>query len=154
VIVVLRSTALAAAVAVLGLLAAGCGGSPHAPSVASLGATSSTTTTGSATSEGAGSGNSTARGGAFSAGGGNVHLAIAGGSRSRMAAFSACMRSHGVPKFPDPQFPGGRGISIQIGPSTGIDPQSPQFQAAKKACQSDFPGPKGPPGAAAVAGGK
>jgi hypothetical protein len=40
------------------------------------------------------------------------------------------MRAHGVPKFPDPSTSGG----IQIGPSTGINPTSPAFQAAQKAC--------------------
>jgi hypothetical protein len=47
----------------------------------------------------------------------------------RPLAFSQCMRAHGVPKFPDPA--GGR---IQIGPGTGINPASPAFQAAQKAC--------------------
>lgn len=53
--------------------------------------------------------------------------------------FSACMRAHGVPKFPDPQFSGGH-ASLRIGPSSGIDPRSPVFQAAQKACQKDLPG--------------
>jgi hypothetical protein len=57
--------------------------------------------------------------------------------------FSACMRSHGVPTFPDPQFGNGN-IRIHIGPGSGIDPQSPQFQAAQKACQGDLPGKAGP----------
>jgi hypothetical protein len=57
--------------------------------------------------------------------------------------FSACMRSHGVPKFPDPQFGAGR-VSIHIGPGAGIDPRSPQFQAAQKACQGLLPGKPGP----------
>jgi hypothetical protein len=57
--------------------------------------------------------------------------------------FSACMRAHGVPKFPDPQFGSGK-IAIRIGPGTGIDPQSPQFQAAQKACQGELPGKAGP----------
>jgi hypothetical protein len=56
--------------------------------------------------------------------------------------FSACMRAHGVPKFPDPQFGNGK-IGIRIGPGTGIDPRSPQFQAAQKACQSELPGKAG-----------
>jgi hypothetical protein len=61
-------------------------------------------------------------------------------ARQSALAFSACMRSHGVPKFPDPQFgPGGR-VTIQIGSSSGIDPMSPQFQNARKACH----GPGGP----------
>jgi hypothetical protein len=53
--------------------------------------------------------------------------------------FSACMRSHGVPKFPDPQFSAGR-TSLQIGRNSGIDPSSPTFQAAQKACQKNLPG--------------
>jgi hypothetical protein len=67
--------------------------------------------------------------------------------------FSACMRSHGVPNFPDPQFSGG-GVQLRIDKSSGIDPQSPQFQAAQKACQGQMPGP-GPGGvhAGAVPGG-
>jgi hypothetical protein len=53
--------------------------------------------------------------------------------------YSACMRSHGVPKFPDPQFSNGR-ASLRIGRDIGIDPSSPTFQAAQKACQKDLPG--------------
>jgi hypothetical protein len=69
--------------------------------------------------------------------------------------FSACMRAHGVPKFPDPQFGQGK-IAIRIDSSSGIDPQSPQFQAAKKACASKLPGKAGPGGGPGVstAGGK
>jgi hypothetical protein len=45
------------------------------------------------------------------------------------AAFSACMRTHGVPKFPDPDSDG----RIRFrGP---VDPESPQFRAARRACQ-------------------
>ncbi|HXA55452.1 MAG TPA: hypothetical protein VNV37_11330 [Solirubrobacteraceae bacterium] len=59
--------------------------------------------------------------------------------------FSECMRSHGVPNFPDPKFEGGGvRMSLHAGPG-GINPQSPQFQAAQKACQGDLPGPKGGP---------
>ncbi len=61
--------------------------------------------------------------------------------------FSACMRSHGAPDFPDPKFEGG-GVQLQIKRGSGIDPQSSQFQAAQKACQGDMPGPKGGPEAA------
>lgn len=50
--------------------------------------------------------------------------------------FSQCMRSHGVPGFPDPTTSGG-GVSFQIKGSSGssLDPNSPAFQAASKACQ-------------------
>src|ERR1700677_3002642 len=40
-------------------------------------------------------------------------------------AFAKCMRAHGVPDFPDPD-----GRSGQLGPGSGIDPSSTQFQAA------------------------
>jgi hypothetical protein len=55
--------------------------------------------------------------------------------------FSACMRGHGEPNFPDPDFKNG-GVGIHIGAGTGIDPRSPQFQAAQKACQAELPGLK------------
>jgi hypothetical protein len=56
-------------------------------------------------------------------------------------AFSACMRAHGVPNFPDPQFSGG-GARLKLDSRSGIDPNSPQFKAAQKACQSKLPGLK------------
>jgi hypothetical protein len=76
--------------------------------------------------------------------------------------FSACMRSHGVPTFPDPNFGNGGKIAIHIGSGSGIDPRSPVFQAAQKACASELPGKAGPggnakagpaPGVDATAGG-
>jgi hypothetical protein len=55
--------------------------------------------------------------------------------------FSECMRSHGVPNFPDPKFSGGgTRVTLKAGGSSGINPSSPQFQAAQKACQSNLPG--------------
>ena len=62
-----------------------------------------------------------------------------GSSSSRESAaikFSDCMRSHGVPNFPDP----GPGGGIQIGSGSGIDPQSPAFQSAQNACSKYMPG--------------
>jgi hypothetical protein len=61
--------------------------------------------------------------------------------------YSACMRSHGVPKFPDPQFSAGSS-RIKIG-GNGIDPRAPAFQAAQKACASVLPGLKAQNGGAA-----
>jgi hypothetical protein len=40
-------------------------------------------------------------------------------------AFAECMRSHGVPNFPNPT-----GNEPVLGPGSGIDPTSPQFQKA------------------------
>jgi hypothetical protein len=67
--------------------------------------------------------------------------------------FSECMRHHGVPNFPDPEFSGGGGaVRLKVGRSSGIDPGSPQFQAAQKACQSTAPFGKGGPPAAKTGG--
>jgi hypothetical protein len=60
-----------------------------------------------------------------------------GGVRaSQGIAFADCMRSHGVPNFPDP----GSGGGIQIGAGSGIDPASPAFQSAQKSCSRLLPG--------------
>jgi hypothetical protein len=57
------------------------------------------------------------------------------------------MRTHGVPNFPDPTFSdGGVRMKLKAGGANGIDPESPQFRAAQKACQSIAPGGKGGPG--------
>jgi hypothetical protein len=50
------------------------------------------------------------------------------------------MRSHGVPSFPDPTSNGG--ISIQVQPGNGMDPNSPAFRSAQRACQSLLPAGK------------
>jgi hypothetical protein len=50
--------------------------------------------------------------------------------------FSKCMRSHGVPNFPDPS-PGG---GIQITPGSGPDPLTPAFQHAQESCRKLLPG--------------
>ena len=60
-----------------------------------------------------------------------------------------CMRSHGVPNFPDPQIttgPGGKGIGVRIGRPPGsagaLNPNSPAFQKAQKTCRPLMGGPK------------
>jgi hypothetical protein len=52
---------------------------------------------------------------------------------AQLLKLSVCMRAHGLPNFPDPSPHG-----LNIG--RNIDPRSPQFQAAQKACAHDFPG--------------
>jgi hypothetical protein len=57
--------------------------------------------------------------------------------------FSQCMRAHGVPNFPDPNFSGGGvKMTLRAGGANGIDPSSPQFRAAQKTCQSLRVGPR------------
>ncbi len=58
-----------------------------------------------------------------------------------MLKFVACMREHGVPKFPDPQ-PDGR---MLIG-GGDIDPDSPQFKSAQETCRKLLPGGVAPGG--------
>jgi hypothetical protein len=51
-------------------------------------------------------------------------------------ANARCMREHGI-DFPDPQFDTGGGAQIRLG--KGLNPDSPKFQAAQKACQKTMP---------------
>ncbi|MFC6021575.1 hypothetical protein ACFP2T_36075 [Plantactinospora solaniradicis] len=46
-------------------------------------------------------------------------------------SYAACMRSYGVTNFPEPDASGGYRIPDEL----GIDPGSPQYQAAYEACQ-------------------
>ena len=62
-------------------------------------------------------------------------------SASSSLAFSACMRSHGVHNFPDPSA-GSNGQQVTIQQGSGIDPNSPAFQAAQRSCQSLLPAGK------------
>jgi hypothetical protein len=50
-----------------------------------------------------------------------------------LAAFSQCMRDHGIDNFPDPNP---NGISLD---GLGIDTDSPQFKAAEQACSDLMP---------------
>ncbi|HXR21054.1 MAG TPA: hypothetical protein VN786_00725, partial [Acidimicrobiales bacterium] len=54
--------------------------------------------------------------------------------QARALAFAACMRKHGVPNFPDPQFISGGRVLEKI--SSGVGPNSPRFQAAQQKCSS------------------
>jgi hypothetical protein len=54
--------------------------------------------------------------------------------------FARCMREHGV-DMPDPNFSGGK-VEMTIGKTgrPGLNPASPVFQAAQKACRGLLPG--------------
>ena len=59
--------------------------------------------------------------------------ARAGASLAEAVAYSQCIRSHGVPNFPDPvQTPSG-GYGYR---TPGIDPNSAAFQGALQACRA------------------
>jgi hypothetical protein len=57
---------------------------------------------------------------------------VSAAQKAAALAFSHCMRTHGVPGFPDPKFPGGRGIAI-AGP-VGAGADSPSFRHAQQVC--------------------
>ena len=55
--------------------------------------------------------------------------------------FAKCMRSHGLPNFPDPkETSGGITFGNGNGPLPGVEKGSPQFRAAQRACQALLPG--------------
>ena len=56
--------------------------------------------------------------------------------KQRLLAFAACMRSHGVPRYPDPTFSNG-GVSQGFGPEDGVDSSSPAFREAQKTCEEE-----------------
>src|SRR5215831_10050271 len=120
-----RLLSLAVPLAALVAVAAGCGGSGSAsPRVANVG--SSNTGTTSTQNGSTGSGGAAQGGSANSGSGPHMSLVMRVGTAADARKFSACMRKHGVPNFPDPN---GQGV-IKIDPSSGIDPRSPSFGAA------------------------
>ncbi|HEX3425529.1 MAG TPA: hypothetical protein VHT30_05315 [Acidimicrobiales bacterium] len=72
---------------------------------------------------------------------GNLTPAQSAADNAKGLEISQCMRSHGVPNFPDPIIgpTGGQAINLS---GTGIDQNSPTYQAADEACQKLFPGGK------------
>ncbi len=120
---ILTLAMLAAALAV-----AGCGGSSSSPGVAHLGSSISS----SADPSGGGSSSPESESSAS--------------AQQKMIAFSHCMRTHGVPEFPEPSE--GHVLihsSDHNGHVTGVNPQSAQFQAASKACAKLSPKGGKPP---------
>ena len=66
-------------------------------------------------------------------GGGTRPAPISAAQQQQMIAKARCVRTHGVPNFPDPTFgPGGEGAGINLGP--GDNPQAPAVSRALKAC--------------------
>lgn len=113
-----RVLALGIALPIVGLAAAGCGGS-RAPSVASLGTTSSTGTTPTPNADTA---------------------------KPSSQALAACFTSHGFQATVGSAADAGA-ASVHLPGVTingNVDPGSPQFQAAMKACRKYLPG-GGPP---------
>ena len=130
----MRFLAAIVAAGAVAALASGCGGGAGSPGVANLGAVSTGAATTTTTQGGLGTG-----GKAFGPSGGGAHgqfqLSMSTGSAAVGAKFSACMRKHGVPGYPDPN---GQGV-ITIHSGMGIDPGSPAFQSARTTCSKLLP---------------
>jgi hypothetical protein len=129
----LRCVLLTAGLASVALLAAGCAGGAKSPSVASLATTTSNTDGGA---------NSKPLAFALPPGGARVGASISTqvGSSAVGVKYTACMRSHGVPNFPDPDALG----TITITVSRSLNPSSPLFQKAAADCQHLVPAGEGP----------
>ncbi|HXW80573.1 MAG TPA: hypothetical protein VEJ84_13800, partial [Acidimicrobiales bacterium] len=99
----------------MALFAAGCGGAGRSTAVAHVGTTASTTARATA------------------------NRSAAGGSTYQQAVqYAQCMRKNGVPGFPGPNANGD--FFFQDAPGgNGVNPNSPQFQAAQNACKSLAP---------------
>jgi len=136
------------AVAAFALFAAGCGGgaSPEVASVASPATTATTDHTATTTQSGSGGGGLVGGGSSTGRRGGNDTV-ISVGNGAQGAKFAACMRTHGLPNFPDPNAQG----MIQFGSAQGIDPRSPKFRSALHPCRKLLPNGLGPPTAAQLA---
>jgi hypothetical protein len=125
-----RVRALTVAALASGILVAGCGASSP----------SSTTRMTIATADSASGMTSTVAAGAGAAGSGSTAPgSTAPGASQSGLAFSRCMRTNGVPNFPDPQ-PGG-GLLFNV---AGINPSAPAVREARAKCQKFLPA-GGPP---------
>jgi len=128
----MRSFAPILAAGALALLAAGCGGGGGSPGIANL-ADSSTTGVTTTTQSDSGSGGK-ALGPPGAGGHGQFQLSMrvdaADGEK-----FSACMRKHGLPNYPDPYSQG----VITINSGMGLDPGSPAFRSAQTTCSKLLP---------------
>jgi hypothetical protein len=114
---------LAAALIALSVLMTGCGGNSPTDGVASLGSHASKTSTTSPTAAGSsgGSGSSAPPG-------------------SQAVAYSACVRAHGVPNFPDPKVSThGNRVRVAVGVTPAIT-NNPHFKSAQQACSKLLPG--------------
>jgi hypothetical protein len=109
----LRGLALVGVVG-LSTLAAACSGGSPSGKVAQVGTTGSTKGSGSSSASGSGSPSD---------------------RREALVAFSACMRKHGVPNFPDPKAVG-HGYGLTIGDEMA---NSPQFKNAQQVCKKLLP---------------
>jgi hypothetical protein len=124
-----RAPRLAVALLVTGVLAAGCAGSSHGPTAATV---SGATRSASGAGPGTASGSSPATGGDVT----SSRQTAPDAGIPKALAYANCMRANGVPNFPDPTADGN--FLLHPGPG-GIDPSSPALSAANMKCQKLYP---------------
>jgi hypothetical protein len=113
-----REAVTVATLVALALLVAACGGSSPNSGVAQLGSTTRTSASSSAATP------------------------ASGAPGGQALKYSACMRSHGEPNFPDPEISSSgdsTSVRVRITPSSGIDPGSQVFKDAQQACRAFAP---------------
>jgi hypothetical protein len=114
----------AAALVAVALLVAGCGGSSPSSGVANIGSSTTSSTSSNGSSAGSGGGSSTG----------------SASPQSQAVAYSACVRAHGVPNFPDPKVStNGNEVKVAIGINPSIS-SNPHFKSAQQACSKLLPG--------------
>lgn len=127
----MKAIGLLAGLTALALLVAGCGGGAKTPMVPHLGSSTSSN------SSSANSGNSSSSAGSSQSG--------SASPGSEAVAYSACVRAHGVPNFPDPKVTvSGNSVKVAIGINPSIS-NNPHFKSAQQACNKLLPngGPGG-----------
>ncbi|MGD0452984.1 MAG: hypothetical protein ABSB69_05250 [Solirubrobacteraceae bacterium] len=127
-------TAIAATTLVAAaLLIAGCGSNSPSSDVAHLGSSTKSSTASSSSS-------ASSSGGSSSAGSSSGGSAGAASPDSQAVAYSACVRAHGVPNFPDPKVStNGNEVKVAIGINPSIS-SNPHFNSAQQACRKLLPG--------------
>ena len=74
-------------------------------------------------------------------GGGSAATAMGSSTFDKALAFSKCMRSHGVPDYPDPNS---NGVFVQPNGSSSLSESQSVIRAADQACQHLMPSGGGP----------
>ncbi|SRR6266581_663541 len=80
--------------------------------------------------------------------GDRIHNDVAAQNQAVLAEyvrFAQCMRSHGLPNFPDPVYAEGRVEFVLSASQDGFDPHSPQVLAKARECESVLPPGSGLP---------
>ena len=64
--------------------------------------------------------------------GGHPRPPVSAAQKAAALKFAECMRADGVRNFPDPKFPGNRGIAIEA--PAGVDASGPAYEHAQQVC--------------------